>query len=117
MSYILQFRRDSAANWLSVDPVLQEGEPGFESDTRRFKVGDGASVWSALAYGTSTELPTGFTTGDIIRWDAVGGDWDIASEPLVFDEIQFTPKSSSAGPVGTLYFDSDDEHLWVGTTT
>lgn len=50
-----QLRRDSAANWASFNPVLAEGEPGLEKDTRRQKVGDGVTPWNALPYSDVTE--------------------------------------------------------------
>ena len=40
-----------AAWFVSVNPVLAAGEFGHESDTRRFKVGNGTAKWSALPYG------------------------------------------------------------------
>jgi hypothetical protein len=43
-------RRDTAANWTTVNPVLLNGEWGFETDTRKLKIGDGASTWGALSY-------------------------------------------------------------------
>lgn len=43
-------RRDTAANWTTVNPVLLNGEWGFETDTRKLKIGDGASTWNALSY-------------------------------------------------------------------
>ena len=43
-------RRDTAAGWTAANPVLLLGEIGIETDTRRFKVGDGTSAWSALSY-------------------------------------------------------------------
>ena len=46
----IQLRRDVAADWTSVDPVLAEGELGLELDTDKMKMGDGTSVWSALPY-------------------------------------------------------------------
>ncbi|MFN3474094.1 MAG: hypothetical protein ACK4ZW_08620 [Blastomonas sp.] len=45
-----RIRRDTAANWTSVNPVLQLGEPGLETDTRRVKYGDGSTAWASLAY-------------------------------------------------------------------
>ena len=45
-----QVRRDTAANWTSVDPTLADGELGFETVTNRFKIGDGTTVWTALPY-------------------------------------------------------------------
>lgn len=51
-----QFRRGLAATWTSKNPVLAYGEPGFEKDTYRLKIGDGTTAWNDLAYfgGTGT---------------------------------------------------------------
>lgn len=46
----IQLRRGTAANWTSADPVLASGEVGFETDTGKFKVGDGSTAWSSLGY-------------------------------------------------------------------
>lgn len=43
-------RRDTAANWTSVNPTLLAGEIGIESDTGKWKVGNGSSAWSSLSY-------------------------------------------------------------------
>ena len=50
MAKTLQLRRGTAAAWTAADPVLAAGEPGFEEDTNKFKLGDGTTAWSALAY-------------------------------------------------------------------
>jgi len=47
-------RRDTAANWTAVNPVLLSGEWGLETDTRKLKIGDGVTAWNALAYNGST---------------------------------------------------------------
>jgi len=41
----------TAAFFTATDPVLQLGELGTETDTGQFKIGDGVSAWSTLAYG------------------------------------------------------------------
>lgn len=46
----LRLRRDTAANWTAANPVLLNGELGIETDTRRFKVGNGTLAWSSLSY-------------------------------------------------------------------
>lgn len=51
----IQFRRDTAANWTSVNPILAQGEPGHESDTNNFKIGDGVTAWSSLEYFSAGE--------------------------------------------------------------
>jgi len=48
----LQLRRDTAANWTSANPVLLAGELGAETDTGKFKVGDGSAAWASLAYSS-----------------------------------------------------------------
>lgn len=49
----LQLATMTAAEWAAANPVLLEGEPGVESDTRKVKYGDGQRRWSQLEYATS----------------------------------------------------------------
>ena len=49
----IQFRRDTANNWKGVNPVLAAGEIGIESDTNKFKFGNGTSAWNELGYAGS----------------------------------------------------------------
>lgn len=46
----IQFRRGTAAAWTSANPVLSAGELGYETDTNKFKIGDGTATWTALVY-------------------------------------------------------------------
>ena len=46
----IQLRRDTAANWATVNPTLAAGEIGYETDTGRVKIGDGATAWNTLPY-------------------------------------------------------------------
>lgn len=46
----MQFRRDTAANWTAYNPILLEGELGFELDTDQYKLGDGIHNWNDLPY-------------------------------------------------------------------
>lgn len=46
----IQLRRGTAAEWLAANPVLLAGEAGIETDTRKIKIGDGATAWSSLVY-------------------------------------------------------------------
>ena len=64
----IQFRRDTAANWTSVNPVLAAGELGFETNTKKFKIGDGTTAWNSLAYITtgSTGGAGGFETNFLL---------------------------------------------------
>ena len=55
MSEQIQVRRGTAAEWAAVNPLLAEGEWGYEKDTGRFKIGDGVSTWSGLGYRGVTD--------------------------------------------------------------
>jgi trimeric autotransporter adhesin len=56
MSTRMQQRRGTAAQWISTNsgngPILAPGEIGFESDTNKFKIGDGVNHWVNLTYFT-----------------------------------------------------------------
>ena len=50
MSVRIQMRRGTTSEWNSADPVLNEGEIGYNSTLTSFKIGDGESLWSELDY-------------------------------------------------------------------
>ena len=50
MATRMQQRRGTAAQWTAANPTLAAGEFGFETDTNKFKVGNGSSAWSSLTY-------------------------------------------------------------------
>ena len=49
--FLPQYR--TAAQWSAADSVLLRGEIGVESDTRKFKFGDGTTSWNNLGYAQS----------------------------------------------------------------
>lgn len=50
MTTRMQQRRGTAEQWLEINPILASGEIGFETDTNKFKVGNGVAAWAALPY-------------------------------------------------------------------
>lgn len=80
----IQLRRDTAANWVTAQtnagatPILAAGEIGFETNTGKFKIGDGTTLWGSLKYvsdgsyisGDATGIANLTTTGNVI----VGGN-------------------------------------------
>ena len=68
MATQIQTRRDTSANWASANPVLLEGEMGYETDTLKLKVGDGVTPYNALAYTISQE-----TSAGLFEENATGG--------------------------------------------
>jgi hyaluronoglucosaminidase len=45
-----KFKRGTAERWKEVNPILQAGEPGFEIDSHKLKIGDGITPWKDLPY-------------------------------------------------------------------
>lgn len=61
MAYRILLRRDSSTNWETQNPVLLSGEPGYETDTGKLKVGDGSSQWLSLNYYIGATGSAGIT--------------------------------------------------------
>lgn len=68
----IKFRRDTSANWTSVNPIPAQGEPCYETDTGKLKIGNGSDSYTTLPYvsdggGSSGDLPiaTATTLGGI----------------------------------------------------
>lgn len=53
---IFQIKRGQSAAWASVNPVLRVGEPGFEIDTNKLKIGNGVDAYNDLPYLTDAEI-------------------------------------------------------------
>lgn len=45
-----KLKRGTAARWAEVNPILEQGEPGFVYDANRLKIGDGKTAWNDLPY-------------------------------------------------------------------
>ena len=46
----MQQRRGTKDQWTAANPILAAGEIGFETDTSKFKMGNGSSNWASLQY-------------------------------------------------------------------
>ena len=49
MAVKIQIRRDTATNFASTNPTLAAGELGYETDTGKFKIGDGVTAWTSIS--------------------------------------------------------------------
>ena len=50
LNVIMQQRRDTADNWGTKNPVLEDGQTGYETNTGFSKLGDGVTPWRLLPY-------------------------------------------------------------------
>ena len=64
VSIKILLRNDTSSNWSTNNPVLSKGEMGIQTDTRKFKFGDGIKSWNALDYGAGSDLPKATSSAD-----------------------------------------------------
>lgn len=85
----IQLRRSTAAAWSAANPILKAGEAGYEIDTRRLKIGDGATAWTMLPYMNASAGEFG-TLSDVDATAKVSGSvvyYDAASSKFLADDI------------------------------
>ena len=58
-------RKGTAAQWASDNPILKDGQEGYETDTRKRKVGDGTTAWNSLSYDASDGGGGSLTDGSV----------------------------------------------------
>lgn len=96
MANRIQIRRDTALNWLTSqsvrpeEPLLFQGEIGWEIDSNKIKIGDGNNKWEDLPYFTASDLPPndlGYLKNDGnggLTWEPnqqVNSDWNASFGP------------------------------------
>ena len=51
----VHLRRATSSQWTATNPTLTQAEPAIETDTGKFKVGDGMTPWVLLPYFTNEQ--------------------------------------------------------------
>src|SRR6266436_4615042 len=68
----LQLRGGTQTAWTAANPVLLDREMGVETDTGRFKIGNGVATWTLLPYASG---PPGNTALSVFPAEA-GEPWE-----------------------------------------
>jgi len=63
----IQVRRGLSSEWTAANPVLAAGEMGVETNTNKFKFGNGTDAWTALSYAASDAAAIGEISQDAIN--------------------------------------------------
>lgn len=105
-----QFKRGTKQRWLEVNPVLKAGEPGWEVDTHRLKIGDGITPWGALPYVETgaDEILTVQTLNELPQPGDASRIYRVVQEKLLFQWNGTTYESlgSSGGGFDPLSIES-----------
>ena len=100
MPAVIQFRRDTASNWTSNNPTMASGEMGIETDTDKYKIGDGSTAWTGLGYSSlpATAIPDTLinAVGDLI----IGTADDTAGRLAVGTDTYVLTADSTVSGVG-----------------
>jgi len=111
MSVKIQLKRSTAAAWTAANPTLSSGEIGYETDTAKFKIGNGSTAWTSLGYSNanlgsasldalSDVTITSAANGDFLRWN--GTSWINDAVNLSTDTVGSYVESLVAGTGVTL---------------
>lgn len=63
----IQVRRGTSSEWTTANPVLAAGEMGVETNTNKFKFGNGTDTWTALSYAAADSASIGEISQDAIN--------------------------------------------------
>lgn len=85
-------RNNTAANFASTNPVLLKGEMGFETDTQRFKFGNGVAAWNDLPYASGGKIIAVTASPIGSNWEyPVGTIWINTTTGISFILISTSP--------------------------
>ncbi len=108
----IKLRRDTSANWASVDPVLAEGELGLDLSVMQLKVGNGSDAWGVLPFyggggggSTSWGLITGTLSNQADLQNALNLKADSSSLATVATSGSYSDLSGA--PVNISAFSND----------
>ena len=91
----IQLRRDTAANWSTNNPTPSAGEPCFETDTGKLKIGDGITAYNSLPY-------QGGTSDTAVTTDTVQ---TISGEKTFTNDIIISQWNNNVSPVRETHID------------
>ena len=80
MAVQIQLRRGTASEWTAANPTLAIGEFAVETDTDKYKIGDGSTAWTSLGYSSlpsNAIASTGGTFTGAVTFDG--------ASPIVFE--------------------------------
>jgi Major tropism determinant N-terminal domain len=100
MSRQITLRKDSATNWATTNPTLALGEPGYDTDAKNIKIGDGSTIWTNLSFliPTPFSLPIASTT--VLGGVKIDGTSITISNGVISASYSYTLPSATSSVLG-----------------
>lgn len=100
---MIQFKRGSTKSWLKQKTPLAAGQPGYDKDENKLKIGDGEHLWDDLPYVVGLSPSDILTSEDYAKTIATP---DSKTKPI----ITYGEEPPDKNTVGQFYLQySDDE--------
>jgi len=101
MATRMQQRRGTATMWTNANPILGVAEIGYETDTNKFKIGDGTNRWADLSYFVDLDTMIEGAPGLLNSLDEIAAA--IGDDPAFFTTIAtgLATKAPLASPTFT----------------
>lgn len=99
MANRIQLRRDTTANWANVNPILSDGEMGYDINTNEIRIGDGSTDWTGLSGNTIGGGGGAASTGNVTFSDTnIIGTANLRLQPNVTESGSYLDVYLTAGP-------------------
>ena len=99
MANRIQLRRDTTANWANVNPILSDGEMGYDINTNEIRIGDGSTDWTGLSGNTIGGGGGAASTGNVTFSDTnIIGTANLRLQPNVTESSSYVDVYLTAGP-------------------
>lgn len=105
---MIQFKRGSTDSWKKLNKPLAAGQPGYDKDKHKIKVGDGESLWTKLPYASLSE--------EEVFDSEANAKKRLAEDPESLAIITYGTDSPSKNTTGRLYLqcvDSEPETDYI----
>ena len=107
MANRIQLRRDTTLNWTESNPVLADGEMGYDINTNEVRVGDGSTVWTGLS---GNVIGTGGGGGGATTGNITFNDFTIIGT----GNIQLQPDDQDSSYLDVFLTGGADVHVATG---
>lgn len=113
----IQLRRDTSVNWTQNNPIPSSGEPCYETDTGKLKIGNGNTPYNSLPY-IGNNSSGGGGSADITDLYQLQYGTESGSIPVTFSGNNITLKSGIliTTPNGTFSYTSDITYQYTFET-